>query len=152
MILKWHYNLLPLTSCAHFAGPRSPELINKAEEALGAKFPPTYRRFVCELGAGAFASSEFNGVIDDDFEHSCVPDAIWLTLKCRKSYPDAMSYIIVSDTGDGGYYALDISQVNADGESPVVEWWPGATGAIDNGKTIAEDFGAFMLQKVQQWL
>ena len=139
-------------SLADFAGPRPEVLIKKAESALGLAFPPTYRKFVLQLGVGDFSSSEFYGVIDDDFERPGVPNAIWLTLDERKVANAPHSYIIVSDTGDGGWYAIDLSKRHADGESPVVEWWPGATEAVDNGKTVAEDFGAFMLQRVQQWL
>ena len=35
-----------------FIGSRDEELVKAAEAALGLAFPPTYRRFVRELGAG----------------------------------------------------------------------------------------------------
>lgn len=138
---------------ADFAGPRPDQLISSAEYALGLTFPPTYRSFVGRLGAGAFGGDEFYGVITDGFENSSVPDAIWLTLKQRITSQSPRSLIFVSDTGDGAYYAIDVSQVTTDGESPIVEWWPGAPlGAIGNRKVIANDFGEFFLQQVQEAL
>ena len=38
---------------AYFAGPKSAELIRRAEEALGLSLPPTYRKFVAAYGAGS---------------------------------------------------------------------------------------------------
>ena len=49
----------------HFVGRRDPQLVYEAELALGLTFPPTYRRFLLELGAGGFAGEEFYGVITD---------------------------------------------------------------------------------------
>jgi hypothetical protein len=44
---------------ADFAGPRPPELIQAAEEALGVQFPPTYRRFVSEMAQATSARPRF---------------------------------------------------------------------------------------------
>ena len=30
----------------------------------------------------------------------------------------------MSETGDGGYEAIDTSRFTAEGENPVVQWWP----------------------------
>jgi len=49
------------------------ELVVQAEEALGSRFPHSYRSFVGELGAGDIAGEEFYGVIDDNFDSSGVP-------------------------------------------------------------------------------
>lgn len=59
------------------------------------------------------------------------------------------SLILVCDTGDGGYYAIDTSQKTAEGDSPIVEWWPGIEDAQGHGRTIACDFGAFFLERVR---
>jgi hypothetical protein len=37
---------------SRFVGPKSEEAVAKAEAALGVRFPPTYRRFCLEYGAG----------------------------------------------------------------------------------------------------
>ncbi len=128
-------------------GPKSEELVERAERALGLTFPPTYRRFVRQFGCAGLAPDEFYGVLDSDFVNSSVPDAIWMTLWARREANLPVHLIIVSDTGDGGWYAIDLSQSTAGGESPVVEWWPGATRARC---IMADDFGAFLLQTVQE--
>ena len=85
---------------ATFAGERSEGLVARAEEALGVSFPPTYRRFVCQLGAGNFGSREFYGVIDDEWQDSVVPDGIWCTLSEREEgLPQ--HFVVVGAVGDG---------------------------------------------------
>ncbi|TMF89808.1 MAG: SMI1/KNR4 family protein [Chloroflexi bacterium] len=44
---------------ADFVGKRSTEMVADAESALGVRFPPTYRKFLTELGAGDIAGEEF---------------------------------------------------------------------------------------------
>lgn len=39
---------------AAFVGGRDEMLVAEAERALGVEFPPSYRRFLEELGAGSF--------------------------------------------------------------------------------------------------
>lgn len=130
---------------ADFEGPRPEELVKLAEVALTLEFPPTYREFVRRLGAGDIAGAEFYGVIKGDFENSSVPDAIWLTLDERKTCKLPEPFIIVGDTGDGNYYVIDLSDRNPAGEGPVVEWSPGNR----TSRVVAEDFGAFLLQRLR---
>lgn len=134
-----------------FHGPKSEELIAQAEKALELRFPPSYRRFLERYGCGDIEGFEVYGLINDDFVNSAVPDAIWLTIKYRAVAGMPLSLFIIGDTGDGGYNALDLSHKGEDGESPVVEWWPGAPAdAIGNRKIIAKNFGSFLLEQVQQ--
>lgn len=129
---------------ADFDGPKAESLIVKAETALGLAFPTTYRLFLAQFGCGGIAGTEFYGVIHDDFVNSCVPDAIWLTLEERRVGNAPSHLVFVASTGDGGYFALDCSAPSANGEAPVVEWWPG----IGKERLIADDFGAYFLQYV----
>jgi hypothetical protein len=66
--------LLEHGGLADFAGPRDEGLIEQAEQVLGLRFPPTYRRFLREFGSGSFGGTEIYGVVDDDFEGSGIPD------------------------------------------------------------------------------
>jgi antitoxin YobK len=63
------------------------------------RFPPTYRRFLLEYGAGNVRSTEIYGVMDDDFENSSVPDAIWHNLTTRREgYSEGLfSFYAVGD-------------------------------------------------------
>lgn len=128
-----------------FDGPKPLELIESAESALGMKFPRTYKLFLERLGCGDINGIEFYGVIKDDFENSSVPDAIWLTLEKRRNSGLAASLVLIAETGEGSYYAINVEEINDDGECPIVEWNPGSPLI----SKIADDFGAFMMAKIQ---
>lgn len=132
---------------ADFIGPKSETLIIAAEQRLGLAFPPSYRKFLACLGCGDVIGCEFYGLIGEDFDNSGVPDAIWITLRNRKSAGLFDSFILVSDTGYGNYYAIDVSKKTPEGDSPVVEWQP--LDSPEVRRPIAEDFGAFLLEMVQ---
>ncbi|MDC0934975.1 SMI1/KNR4 family protein [Pirellulales bacterium] len=133
---------------ADFDGTKPEDLLVKAEQALGISFPATYRVFLSKLGCGDIAGSEFYGIINDDFENSSVPDAIWLTLDERKSASLPTSHILIGSTGDGGYYAIDCSQQSDNSEPPIVECWPG----LAKQTTVASDFGEFFIRSVREAL
>ncbi|HKE48823.1 MAG TPA: SMI1/KNR4 family protein [Rhodanobacteraceae bacterium] len=128
-----------------FVGPRPEEWILAAEERLSLRFPPTYRRFLKELGSGGIRSEEFYGITRNNFDVGTVPNGIWLTLDERKTgLPSCL--VLVQDTGDGNWYAIDTSQANAQGESPVV--FVDISGRPH--ETVAEDFGRFFLDRVSR--
>jgi len=86
---------------------------------------------------------EFYGLISNDFENSSIPDAVWLTLNERQSgLPHSL--VLIFAVGDGGYYALDTSQVDKNYECPIISY------ELD-GKTskIADDYGSFMLSELK---
>jgi antitoxin YobK len=137
---------------ADFVGPREDRLIQLAEAALGISFPPTYRRFLQEKGCGSIAGAEFYGLINVDFLNASVPNGIWLTLDERKASKLPLPLLLVSETGDGGYYAIDTSRQDSQGESPVIVWFPGLSKIEGKVEEVAEDFGAFMFQRLTQAL
>ena len=51
----------------HYVGGRSSDLIRAAETALGVEFPPSYKKFLKELGAGSIRGREVYGITDDNF-------------------------------------------------------------------------------------
>ncbi len=134
---------------ADFVGPQPEGHVANAERALGFNLPPTYREFVLQLGCGSIAGEEFYGVNTDDFENSSVPDAVWTTLKNREDGSIRERFIIVASTGDGGYYVIDTSQQDSDGESPVLEWWPGFSETEGNGRVVAANFAEFLFKKIR---
>ena len=136
----------------YFVGPRGEPLIRAAETALGLAFPPTYRRFLAELGCGDIAGAEFYGLIDDNFASGSVPNGIWLTLKLRNTNLLPPSLVVVSDIGDGGYYAIDTSQRDSQGENPIVAWYPGLSKPEVSPEKVSDDFGAFILQRISEAL
>jgi hypothetical protein len=137
---------------ADFVGPREDRLIQAAEAALGISFPPTYRRFLKERGCGNIAGAEFYGLVNDTFVNSSVPNGIWLTLDERRTSKLPHALILVSETGNGGYYALDTSRRDSQGESPVIVWFPGLSKVGGEVEEVAEDFGTFVLHRLTQAL
>ena len=121
-----------------FVGQQPEELVARAERALDRPFPDSYRAFVSELGAGDVGGEEFFGLVDDDFEDSAVPDAVWLTLSERRDSGLPPELILVHATGDGGYHALDR-------QGQVVRW----EGGGQAGEPVAESFGQFFRSTVE---
>ena len=129
---------------AFFAGPRNLDLVARAEEALGGSFPPSYRSFILQLGAGSFGAFEVYGVVNEDFQNSAVPDGVWLTLRERANETVSGGTILIGSTGDGGYSALQLG----DEGGAVSLIWPGSQAA----EIVSDDFGSFLLEGVRHQL
>lgn len=136
-------------SSAFFAGARSSGEISAAEAALGGAFPPTYREFLERLGAGNFGAFEVYGITDGNFETGRVPNGIWLTLEQRRSRAIPDDFVIVGDTGDGGYYCLALRDGR---DGPVYIYTPTNLRRPGPLEPIAADFGEFFLHEVQAQL
>jgi antitoxin YobK len=135
-----------------FCGPRSDELIEKAENVLGLKFPKSYRDFVKRYGAGSFRSEEILGVIDDNFEHSTIPDGIWLTLDFRHSANLPCDKLVFYFDGGEEYFCLDFGKLNEENEPAVVGFVPNVDEINPIFEFISNDFGDFLLEIVQREL
>lgn len=135
---------------ADFVGSRPIELISLAEEKLGLKFTGSYLDFLQTFGAGSFGAEEIFGIIHDDFENSSVPDAIWYTLTERDENEIPEKLLIVYDTGSDELFCLDFNQLNVVGEPKVVSFVPGMNLDRQTYEIIANDFGDFLLDLVNQ--
>lgn len=132
-----------------FEGPKSPELVITAEKRLGLLFPPTYKKFLLEMGCGDIAGLEIYGLINGDFDDSSIPDTVWVTMDERKSCRLPSGLVLVAAGDDGCYYALDIAEAGKDGECPVVKW-DSVQARIT--ETISPDFGSFLLEEMESVL
>jgi hypothetical protein len=126
-----------------FSGPFSDALVDRAEEVLGVRLPPSYRLFLQEYGCIGVLSEEIYGIVDEDLQRGPVPNGIWLTLDERKAGLDRR-FVVLQSSGFGGWYALDTSRRDSDGECPVVL----LAVSLDNAEDVAHDFGEFFLQRV----
>lgn len=133
---------------AHFSGQRDEALIAAAEAALGVTFPPIYRRFVRELGAGSIGAEEVYGVTSENFTQGAIPNGIWITLQIRSDSELPASMIVIYDAGESEYFVLDTSHTEPNGECPVVMWYPNWEPGHGQ-EIIAPDFGTFFLSVVQ---
>jgi hypothetical protein len=134
-----------------FVGPREKALVDVAEKALELKFPPTYQRFLLEYGAGSFGSFEVFGIINENFESSSVPDAIWYTLTERKGANLPRELTVIGEDGMGGLFCLNLGMMEDD-EAHVTLYIPGHPINTQPNEVIAKDFGEFLLTYVQQQL
>jgi hypothetical protein len=129
--------------------PQPEDRVARAEQALGVVFPPTYRRFLRELGAGGVGGEEVYGLVNDDFTDDRPPQAVGLTRAFREQGQIADGLVVVHALGQGTYHALDTTRANADGEAPVVAFTPGLSTAGGDHERVADDFGSFFLDLVR---
>ncbi len=135
---------------ADFIGERTNELIKLAEEKLGVKFTGLYLDYLQTFGAGNFGAQEIYGIINDDFENSSVPDAIWYTLTERNEINLPNNLLVIYDTGSDELFYLDFTQLDEKGEPKVVSFVPGIDLERQRYEIIAQDFGDFLLDLVMQ--
>lgn len=134
---------------ADFVGPRPELLARTAERALGLKLPPTYRRFVRELGAGSFGAAEVYGVIDADFERSSAPDAVWATLRAREEN-DLPADLVILGQEDDEILCLRIRPGDEEGEVLAID--AGEDPDRVGTRVVARDFGEYLLGRVEEEL
>lgn len=138
----------------YFVGPLSIQTINSAEKRLGVKFPESYKAFLLILGCGNFSYREFNGLIRDEiFSNENLGaegslNIVWHQVKNRVKYGLPENIVLIYSIGDGSYYALDLSQMNAESECPVVFWPLDGYEATPKLEVVAKDFGEFFLKMV----
>lgn len=129
---------------ANHADGCTPEMITAAENDLGLKFPPSYRRLLEELGTCDIGGTAFLGV----YQTKAGGERLWgsscETLDARGRWGMPHSLIAVEYDGMGGTVVLDSSQPDSDGEYPVLVWDVEA-GARGTMEVLAPDFGTYAL-------
>ena len=134
----------------YFGTPCNDIQIKKAESDLGIIFPPSYKVFVSKHGYGGVNSLDIDGVADFNFQNSGYGGVVWNVLDRRKNFSLPHPIIPIYNLGNGDTYCLDTSQMNEEGECPVVVWPIGGYEQTPILEIVAEDFGAFFLDMVRQ--
>lgn len=134
-------------------GERTSDVVAKAEELFGLKFSKQNFEFFKRLGYLSFFGNEFYGILSDDFSNDgdYVGCAIEATLHDREKFNLPKEWLTLYFFDDGYYGYLDYSQLNEDKEPPVVIAIYDGTKYVITEK-IAEDFGDFLLQLVEEQL
>lgn len=132
-------------------GPASRANVDKSERLVGLLFPPSYRAFLYQFGAGSILGREIYGVVPDP-EASGTPNVVWQTLDARRTFGLPPEYLKLVDLDDSSAIALDASASTHDAEMPVVWIWPGELGADLLGGELAPDFGSFFARFVNERL
>lgn len=130
---------------AFITGGKSEEVIKNAEISIGTFFPNTFKEFIRKYGLVLIFGKEFSGIGKNETVESWARDTLYI----RRNDGASSCYIVISLTGDGAYYALDTSRMNADNECPVVllDYVHG-----EKPVDVAEDFGKFLLDQLQEAL
>ena len=130
---------------------KSNETISNASILLDIKFSAQNYRYFKELGYLEFFGTEVFGITVEDFSGKPAANCVESALDFRKEYDLPKKWLPIYFFDDGYYGFLDYGQINEDSEPPVIM-------AIYNGagyfvvKKIAEDFGDFLLQLVEDAL
>lgn len=131
---------------AGFIGPRAEIVALAAERRLGLRLPPTYRRFLLELGAGSFGATEIYGVIDVDFERSSAPDAVWTTLQMREQSSLPADLVVIGIENEE-VICLRVRPKAEEGPVLVINT---SSGEEAGTRTVAEDFGAHLRARIER--
>ncbi|SAI25821.1 SMI1 / KNR4 family [Bordetella ansorpii] len=119
----------------------SQDMIQQAESMLGVRFPVSYRAFLATYGAieidcQSFAGLTTEGKVGDD------GDVVSFTRYAREDYRLPDPYVAL-DFQDGDFWlCLDTSQVDQQGESPVVLVSP--VDGKRSGPAVAESWASFL--------
>ncbi len=129
------------------------EVIKKAELVLNTTFSSQQRYFLERYVYFSFFGNEFYGIIKEDFTGNYTPQIVVATLVDRERANMPHSYLHLWDAGDGAIGVLDYSQLNDEGEPPVllVDYRGEEHGWVVIEK-MAEDLGDFLLQRVENQL
>lgn len=133
------------------SGPKSIELIKKAEEILGCKLPESYCYFLEKLGNFHIGSFCIFGLLNNEINNVATSGFVWGVLNDRERFKQPKHLITLEDDlGDGAAYALDLSQMNDENECPVVIWPIGGYETTPVLEIVAPDFGTWFLNEVKE--
>ena len=130
---------------------KSTAVIKHAEELLGLSFSPQLNYYLSHIGYLSFAGNEFLGILKDDFNGTPAMNIVEFALQQRAQFDLPKSWIPIYIMGDGSIAFLDSSRCNTEGEPPVILGLYSGTAFVDQG-VIAEDYGDFMEQRINQQL
>ena len=133
-------------------GGKDEIIIKKAEIMLGFKLSRQNSEFYKRAGYLSFFGTEIYGMITDDFSGTVVGNAVAYSLNEREEYKLPKNLLAIYFFGFDGFWGfLDYSQLNEEGEPPVVMAYYNGTEYVITDK-IAEDLGDFILELVQEVL
>lgn len=127
-----------------------PGLIDEAERILGVAFPPSYRRFLAELGECDIEGNEFYSVWRRRGDPQQLMGTMSYTRQMRQESEMPATMVVIQFDGMGGYYVLDTARTDESGEAPVLVFLP---PWVTNGRPleyIAPSFGAFALAQTRR--
>ena len=128
---------------------KSDETIMKASKLLNIKFSKQTYKYFNEIGYLDYFGSAFLGIIVDDFSGAPADNCVETALAERAEYNLPEEWLPIYDFDDGEMGYLDYSQLNDEGEPPVII-------ASYNGEEyvvierFTEDLGDLILMMVEE--
>jgi hypothetical protein len=108
-------------------------------------FPPSYRRFLTELGKCDIEGREFYGVWRRRDDPRQLMGTVADTLDERRDAEMPVELIAVQHDGMGGYYVLNTARLDDEGEAPVFVYLPPWVTSGEPLEYIAPNFGTLAL-------
>ena len=145
-----------LSQCEHFEemGGQPLVVIEEAETLMDIKFSRQIKEFLADYGYISFCGHEVYGIIKDNFGdfHTLAGSMVQSNLSYRQDYGLPKEWVHIYDFGYDGYLGcLDHSQLNDEGEPPVIMvGYDGKQFFI--AEKIEEDLGDFLLELVENCL
>jgi hypothetical protein len=134
-----------------YSYPQPANRIKEIEKILKIQLPQSYRDFLIKFGSIKFNGEEIYGLSHTyDYSKYVYSNVVCATLKEREVNKDPLfptHLVIIHTLANGEFCCLDTSQMNEHGECSVISWC--SSLANEQPKTLAEDFGAFLLNKIQ---
>lgn len=131
------------------AGGKSEEEIKLSEKKLGISFSAQCKEFYEKHGYLSFYGNEIYGIAPEDDSGVLEGNSVAYALNDREEYNLPKEWIPIYDFDDGNMAYLDYSSLNAEKEPRVImAFYNGERYEI--AETLAEDFGDFILQLVQE--
>lgn len=139
--------------CEYFtsSGGKTQSEISKSEELLKVKFSKQCIEFYERYGYLSFYGNEIFGIDPEDESDILEGNSVAYALNDRKEYKLPIEWIPVYNYEDGNIAYLDYTNKNIEGEPKVIMCI--FTGEkYEVVEEVAEDFGDFLLQLVEQQL
>ena len=133
------------------SGAKTEEIIESAASLLGLTFSRQNHDFYSTVGYLSFFGSEIYEIDPDDIDGILEGNSVAYALSERRHYALPQEWLPIYFFDDGYLGCLDYSQLNEDGEPPVIM-------ALCNGEKyvfverVAEDLGDFILELVERQL
>lgn len=143
-------NLAP--ECLYFTtiGGVSKNDIEAAEKLLGFDFSRQNKEFYEKFGYLSFFGCEVFGIDVNDMS-ILAGNSIAYALNERREYNMPIKWLPIIDFDDGVIGCLNYEMINSDGEPEVIEAYFDGEG-YSKTRTIAEDFGQFLLEIINNQL
>lgn len=150
LILQAHKLIKEANGNFDISGGKDEVTISKLEKILLVQLPTSYKNFLKIFGWLGLSSFEFYGLVDNQHEEILKSGVAWINLKFRSDFKMPNNIFIFNERGDGSCYALDLSQMNANNECPVVVWPLNGYEDTPVLEVVAKDFGEFFLDMVKR--